>query len=94
MEFADAIRWIVPIAGIAAVLFAIYLALPGGSPVLLTSDELLDRQPAFSPGGDELVFSRMDPASTEGSAGIWRVATDASGLRQLTPSGSDPRWLP
>jgi len=84
------------VAGLSPVLegHLIYLALPGGSPVLLTGDELLDREPSFSPGGDELVFSRMDPASTDGSAGIWRVAIDASGLRQLTPAGSDPRWLP
>ena len=64
-------------------------------PVALTAGtDLLDRQPAFSPGGEAVLFVRVLRAAPERSAGIWLVRVDRSGLRQLTPDGSDPRWLP
>ena len=66
----------------------------GGAPAVLTAAaDLADRQPAFSPAGDIVVFVRV-PASGGPSAGIWVVRTDGRELTQLSPGGSDPRWLP
>lgn len=66
----------------------------GGAPVALTTAaDLADRQAAFSPAGDIVVFVRV-PASGGPSAGIWVVRTDGRELTQLSPDGSDPRWLP
>jgi hypothetical protein len=64
-------------------------------PLRLTPDgEFVDRQPCFSPRGDAALFVRAPRATPLRSAGIWRVGVDGSGLRQLSPDGSDPRWLP
>ncbi len=60
---------------------------------LTATATMSDRQPAFSPAGDVVVFARV-PASGGPSDGIWAVGTDGSGLRQLSPGGMDPRWLP
>jgi Big-like domain-containing protein len=66
-----------------------------GQPVRLTPDgDLVDRQPSFSPRGDAALFVRVPSSTPARSAGIWRVGVDGSGLRQLSPDGSDPRWLP
>jgi Big-like domain-containing protein len=66
-----------------------------GQPIRLTPDgDLVDRQPGFSPRGDVALFVRAPRQSPERSAGIWRVAVDGSRLLQLSPDGSDPRWLP
>ncbi|HEV8516868.1 MAG TPA: Ig-like domain-containing protein [Candidatus Limnocylindrales bacterium] len=71
-----------------------YLAGLGSEPTVLTSDELLDRQPSLSPGGDEVVFARVSVERPEVSAGIWAVAIEGGDPRQLSADGSDPRWLP
>ncbi len=64
--------------------------------VLEPGDELLDRQPALSPSGDMVVFVRVRPEAADRSAGIWVVAPAAgeASLRRLSPTGSQPRWLP
>jgi hypothetical protein len=64
-------------------------------PVRLTPDGgFIDRQPCFSPRGDAALFVRVPRDAPARSAGIWRVGVDGTGLRQLSPDGSDPRWLP
>jgi hypothetical protein len=66
----------------------------GGAPAVLTAAaDLADRQAAFSPAGDIVVFVRV-PASGGPSAGIWVVRIDGRELTQLSPDGSAPRWLP
>lgn len=68
---------------------------PGGTPVVLTvANDLLDRQPVFSPGGESILFVRVPRDDPTRSAGVWVVARDGRELRQLSPLGSDPRWLP
>ena len=66
----------------------------GGTAVAVTSTlDMSDRQPSFSPGGDQLVFARG--LGTAGSStGIWVVRTDGTDLQQLSPDGILPRWLP
>ena len=66
----------------------------GGAPLALsTATDLSDREPSFSPAGDLVVFVRI-PAAGGPSAGIWEVRTDGRELRQLSPDGTQPRWLP
>jgi hypothetical protein len=66
-----------------------------GRQVQLTPESsLIDRQPGFSPRGDVALFVRVARSNPERSSGIWRVEVDGSGLRQLSPDGTDPRWLP
>ena len=66
----------------------------GGAPLALsTASDLSDREPSFSPAGDLVVFVRI-PAAGGPSAGIWEVRTDGRELRQLSPDGTQPRWLP
>lgn len=66
----------------------------GGPPeALTTATDLADREPSFSPAGDIVIFVRA-PAVGGPSAGIWEVRTDGRDLRQLSPDGSQPRWLP
>ncbi len=60
---------------------------------LTSGSELSDRQPSFSPAGDVVVFVRV-PGAGGASAGIWAVGTNGRGLRELSPDGSQPRWLP
>ena len=62
--------------------------------ILTLAPDLLDRQPIFSPAGDAILFVRVPEADPTRSAGIWLMAPDGRELRQLAPSGSDPRWLP
>ncbi len=65
-----------------------------GAPLALTTSAVLaDREPSFSPAGDLVVFVRV-PASGGPSAGIWEVRTDGRELGQLSPDGTQPRWLP
>ena len=65
-----------------------------GAPLALTTSAILsDREPSFSPAGDLVVFARV-PTSGGASAGIWEVRTDGRDLGQLSPDGTQPRWLP
>ena len=40
--------------------------------------------PAWSPGGDVIVFGAEDPAKMGRQSVLWTIATDGTGLRQLT----------
>jgi Tol biopolymer transport system component len=40
--------------------------------------------PAWSPRGDVIVFGADDPAKIGGQSVLWTIATDGTGLRQLT----------
>jgi hypothetical protein len=61
---------------------------------LTNAPGLLDRQPSFAPGGASVVFVRVPEGAPDRSGGVWSVGIDGQGLRQLSPDGSDPRWLP
>jgi hypothetical protein len=68
---------------------------PGdGLRILTLAIDLADRQPVFSPAGDAILFVRVASDDPGRSAGLWLVAPDGRELRQLSPTGSDPRWLP
>ena len=41
-----------------------------------------------------ILFARVARDDPTHSAGIWVVGRDGRELRQLSPAGSDPRWLP
>ena len=62
--------------------------------ILTAAPDLLDRQPAFGPSADAIVFVRVRTVAPTVSTGIWVVDSDGRELRQLTTDGSDPRWLP
>jgi hypothetical protein len=68
-----------------------WLATPSS---LTGSSRVIETQPTFSPGGDVVLFVRAAPNDAQRSSGIWSVGVDGAGLRQLSPDGSDPRWLP
>jgi hypothetical protein len=66
-----------------------------GTQVPLTTDPgLSDRSPSFSPDGTTIVFSRVNSHETTKTGGIWAVRTDGTGLVQLSPDGTQTRWLP
>jgi len=48
-------------------------------------------EPDWSPRGDWIVY-RSNPASSGGTAGIWRTHPDGSGNRQIAASGADPSF--
>lgn len=92
-----------PASDAAGGLAGISLAEPGrlayqspgdGLRVLTVAADLLDRQPVFAPAGDAILFVRVASGDPARSAGLWLVAPDGRELRQLSPTGSDPRWLP
>lgn len=58
------------------------------------AEEFLERQPSFGPAGEAIVFVRVRRDAPDRSAGIWVVRTDGRELRQLSPAGSSPRWIP
>lgn len=66
----------------------------GGSPTQLTTGNVIDSGPAFSPNGNEIVFARR---GSGGSTQLFAIGVDGSGLRQLT-SGSfkdeEPTFAP
>ncbi len=71
--------------------------LPAGQvqPAPLAADSLyLDRDPAFSPGGDVIVFARVQASGPGQSAGLWVIDTSGADLRQLAADGASPRWVP
>jgi Tol biopolymer transport system component len=50
-------------------------------------------EPDWSPKGDWIVY-RSNPASSDGTAGIWRTRPDGSDDAPLAASGSDPSFAP
>lgn len=56
-----------------------------------------DSAPAWSPSGDQVVFSRIDMNASDRYSSIWVVNRDGSGLRRIAISGCfnrDPTWSP
>ena len=76
--------------------FHIYVMSADGSGVrALTSGERFDRNPSFSPNGQQVVFDRT--TSTSQTPQIFIVNVDGTGLRQLTEGSSenyDPVFAP
>jgi hypothetical protein len=50
--------------------------------------------PSFSPDGSLIVFGRYATADPRVSGGIWVIAPDGSGLKNLATDGAYPRWMP
>jgi len=70
--------------------FEIYTMKPDGTELeRLTSDPADDREPAWSPDGSTIAFTRSE---ANGSA-IWTMHPDGSAPKRLT-QGSAPRWAP
>jgi Tol biopolymer transport system component len=59
------------------------------APRVLTSGPTVDRQPAFSPDGEWIVFS----SDRSGSLDLWAIATDSGAVRRLTYDDADD-WDP
>lgn len=70
------------------------VAAPSSPPTVLTSGGQDDRWPGFSPDGSSLVFGRVPGATSNASAGIWRIDLATRSLTPLSPDGAEPRWLP
>ena len=64
----------------------------GQNPVVLTRN-FQDDDPAFSPDGRGVIFSRSNPGSQE-TADVFRVDIDGSGLVNLTPGFAQPALDP
>ena len=72
-----------------------YADLAGGAPTLVTYDVAYrEVSPSFSPDGSAVVFGRTATGTPGGSAGIWKVNTDGTGLTELSPDGRYPLWVP
>src|SRR5262249_14994621 len=72
--------------------FEIYVARPGGGVEQITDDPRADFQPAWSPDGRRIVFSRVED---DGSQHLWVMDADGGRARQLgSASAGDPRWSP
>lgn len=55
----------------------------------LTNDEAHDRNPAWSPDGSKIAFSRLEPSKSDD---ILTMNSDGSGVTQLTNNHVDDRW--
>jgi hypothetical protein len=67
----------------------------GGEPVMLTNNDAEDRDPAWSPKGDVIVFASdlQSPSELE----IWRITPQGQGLKRMTDaeySSFAPAWSP
>ena len=72
-----------------------YAAQPSATPFpLTTAPDLVDRTPAFAPDGRSILFVRAERTDPTRSNGIWSVGLDGRELRQISPDGVYPRWLP
>ena len=65
-----------------------YRLLSGGSPVRLTDSPEDERQPAFTPDGASILFTRGDLAGETSS--IWSVPTLGGPLRRVLDTGDEP----
>jgi Tol biopolymer transport system component len=66
------------------------IPLGGGSPVQVTSGAQCDEEPAWSPDGKWIAFTRRDTVSSKRCAGctdIWLVQPNGTGERRLTNPG-------
>jgi Tol biopolymer transport system component len=67
----------------------------GGDVTRLTTDPLDDTDPAWSPDGSQLAFSRGNPVA--GTSDLFVMNADGSGVRQLTFDAAQdysPNWSP
>jgi len=73
--------------------FEIYTMNPdGSSQTNITNDPRPDFQPAWSPDGNRIAFSRID---YDGSQSIWVMNADGTNQQRLsTADGGDPTWSP
>jgi len=73
--------------------FEIYKMNPDGSGLTnLTNDPRPDFQPAWSPDGSRIAFSRVE---FDGSQHVWVMNADGTGQQQVgTSDGGDPSWSP
>ena len=73
--------------------FEIYVMNPDGSgQTNVTNSPQPDFQPAWSPDGSRIAFSRIDE---NGSQNIWVMNADGSGQQKLsTVDGGEPSWSP
>jgi dipeptidyl aminopeptidase/acylaminoacyl peptidase len=70
--------------------FEIYTMKPDGSELAqLTSDPADDREPAWSPDGTTIAFTRSEP----GGPAIWTMHADGSAPKRLAQGGT-PQWAP
>ena len=70
-------------------LLEVPLGAAGGPPRWLTRGTCADRQPAFSPDGERVVFS----SDRSGNLDIWEVSVRTGAVRRLTEDASDD-WDP
>lgn len=69
------------------------LSVPAGAAHWLTRGNSSDRQPAYSPDGDWVVFS----SNGSGNLDLWAVSTRSRGVRRLTDDQAedwDPAYTP
>jgi Tol biopolymer transport system component len=71
---------------------------PPAAPIELTRDPgFSDSNPAWSPDGREIAFSRQAPGKSEGSLSLWIMRADGSSPRhiaEMTGAGAAPVWMP
>jgi len=61
----------------------------------LTSDPAQEGFPTWSPGGDSLIYQHTDMHDTAGKNGLWKVALDGSGAKQIFAGvGEHAKWSP
>jgi Tol biopolymer transport system component len=63
----------------------------GTDPVRLTKNKEFDDDPAWSPDGKRIAWSRLSGSS---ALDIWVMNADGSGQRRLAQRGTSPRWSP
>jgi len=61
----------------------------------LTNDPAQEGFPTWSPHGDSLIYQHTDMNDTAGKNGLWKVALDGSGAKQIFAGvGEHARWSP
>ena len=61
----------------------------------LTNDPAQEGFPTWSPHGDSLIYQHTDMNDTAGKNGLWKVAVDGSGAKQIFSGvGEHAKWSP
>ena len=63
----------------------------GGEALRLTTNEMNDRNPVWSPDGQWIAWTAFGRGRPEA---IWLMGSDGSEQQELTPGGSSPSWSP